>query len=209
MNRERILLKLINFCLILSILCLNGEANCRTSCGLALASYYVWGGSNLSYISTIFNQKVPEILKYNPQISTPDSIPTGSRINVPFSCDCLNGDFLGHRFEYKTQIGDTYVKIARIAFSNLTNAYWIQLVNTYDPTRVPDFIIINVTVNCSCGDTSVSKDYGLFATYPLHSGENLSSVATASGVPPVLLQRFNPGSDFSSGSGIVFVPAKG
>nr|XP_027087563.1 chitin elicitor receptor kinase 1-like [Coffea arabica]XP_027089541.1 chitin elicitor receptor kinase 1-like [Coffea arabica] len=105
--------------------------------------------------------------------------------------------------------GDTYEKIARIAFANLTNGNWIQVVNIYDPTRLPNSVFINVTVNCSCGDSRVSEDYGLFETYPLRPGENLSSVANASGAPAELLQRFNPGSNFSAGSGIVFVPAKG
>lgn len=198
------------FYLLLAIVgCTAAEAKCITGCGLTLASYYVWGGSNLSYISTIFDQKIAQILEYNPHVSSPDSIRMGTRINVPFSCDCLNGDFLGHTFEYRTQIGDTYVKISRMAFSNLTNSYWMQSVNTYDPTRIPDFAIINVTVNCSCGESKVSKDYGLFATYPLRADDNLSSVATAAGIPADLLQRFNPKSNFSSGSGIVFVPAKG
>ncbi|KAA8520132.1 hypothetical protein F0562_014388 [Nyssa sinensis] len=46
-----------------------------------------------------------------------------------------------------------------------------------------------------------SADYGLFATYPLRPGENLSSVAMESGVQAELLQRFNPGSDFGAGTG--------
>ncbi|KAF5944207.1 hypothetical protein HYC85_018284 [Camellia sinensis] len=133
----------------------------------------------------------------------------GTRIHVPFSCECMNGDFLGHTFTYITQTDDTYDKIARVAFANLTNIYWLQRVNKYDPTRIPDFVPINVTVNCSCGDQHVSKDYGLFATYPLRPGQNLSSVAAESGVSPELLQSYNPGSDFGAGYGLVFVPAKG
>ncbi|CAK9137260.1 unnamed protein product [Ilex paraguariensis] len=185
------------------------EAKCRSGCNLAMASYYVWEGSNLTYISNIFGQTIPEILRYNPQVPNQDSVASGTRVNIPFSCECLNGDFLGHTFKYITEIGDTYYKVARVAFSNLTTEYWVQRVNTYDPTQVPDFAHINVTVNCSCGDKHVSKDYGLFATYPLRVDENLSSVATKSGVPAELLLRFNPGSNFNAGSGLVFVPAKG
>ncbi|KAJ8545085.1 hypothetical protein K7X08_017668 [Anisodus acutangulus] len=54
-----------------------------------------------------------------------------------------------------------------------------------------------------CDDGQVSDDYGLFATYPLRRGENLSTVAVASGVPAKLLEKFNPGLDFGSGSGIL------
>lgn len=187
----------------------NAEAKCRKGCDLAIASYYVWQGSNLSYISNIFNQKIPDILRYNPHVLSPDSIQTGIRINVPFSCECLNGDFLGHTFAYITQRDDTYAKVARFAFANLTTDYWIQRVNIYDPTQVPDSVPINVTVNCSCGDRRVSRDYGMFATYPLLAGQSLQSLAMETGVSADLLQGFNQGFDFNAGSGIVFLPAKG
>ncbi|GFZ06346.1 chitin elicitor receptor kinase 1 [Actinidia rufa] len=78
----------------------------------------------------------------------------------------------------------------------------------YDPTQIPDFVPINVTVNCSCGDRHVSVEYGLFTTYPLREGENLSSVAAESGVLAEVIRRYNPRSDFGAGSGLVFVPAK-
>lgn len=107
-----------------------------------------------------------------------------------------------------TQFGDTYDTVADTAYANLTTADWVERVNVYDSFHVPDDSPINVTVNCSCGDKLVSKDYGLFATYPLRPGESLASVAAAAGVPPEILRRYNPDVDFSSGSGLVFVPAK-
>jgi chitin elicitor receptor kinase 1 len=82
-------------------------------------------------------------------------------------------------------------------------------VNKYKPTDIPDSGKVNVTVNCSCGDKHVSKKFGLFLTYPLRKGENLSGIAVENGVPVEVLQRYNPGSDFSAGHGLVFVPAKG
>ncbi|PHT56352.1 Chitin elicitor receptor kinase 1 [Capsicum baccatum] len=182
--------------------------SCGNGCDMAIVSYHIWPGTNLTYISHIFNVTVPDILKYNPEITNQDSIISDTRINVPFSCDCLNGDFLGHTFVYKTVFGDTYKRVATMAFANLTTEYWLKRVNNYDPTNIPDYAMINVTVNCSCGDGHVSDDYGLFATYPLLRGENLSTVAVALGVPVELLEKFNPGLDFGSGSGIVFVPAR-
>ncbi|OMO76905.1 hypothetical protein CCACVL1_15364 [Corchorus capsularis] len=184
------------------------QAKCRTGCTLAFASYYIWQGSNLTYISTIFNQQISEILAYNPQVSSQDQINTGTRINVPFSCDCLNGDFLGHTFTYNTQHGDTYDKIASNFYANLTTEDWVRRVNMYDPTKIPAPGTINVTVNCSCGDRKVSKDFGLFMTWPLRPGESLSSIAVESNVSEELLEKYNPGSNFSAGSGLVFVPAK-
>ncbi|KAJ0018558.1 hypothetical protein Pint_09818 [Pistacia integerrima] len=196
--------------LLLSVGVLEAQAKCKTGCRLALASYYVWEGSNLTYISTIFGKQISEILQYNPQVPNQDSIPAGERINVPFSCDCLNGDFLGHTFTYETVFGDTYDKVASLPFANLTTEDWVHRVNIYETTRIPDRVLINVTVNCSCGDRSVSKDYGLFTTYPLRPGENLSFIAAAApGVPTELLQRYNPGIDFSDETGLVFLPARG
>lgn len=207
--KRNLAITLFSFHIFLSLI-LKTQAKCSTGCHLAIASYYVWRGTNLSYISDIFSQQVPEILKYNPKVLNTDSIDSGTRLNVPFSCDCLNGDFLGHTFTYITQFGDTYDSIAKFPYSNLTNKNWLQRVNSYQPNRIPDYVPINVTVNCSCGDRHVSKDYALFATYPLRPGENLSSVAAAeSGVPAHLLELYNPGSNFSAGDGLVFVPAKG
>ncbi|WCJ20157.1 chitin elicitor receptor kinase 1 [Euphorbia peplus] len=186
------------------------HAKCKTGCDIAIASYTIHEGLNLTYISTLFNQphNLPNILLFNPSIPNPDSILSGSRLNVPFSCDCLNGDFLGHTFTYTTLAGDTYDRVAKNAFANLTTEDWVHRVNVYDLTRIPEGVPINVTVNCSCGDKGVSKSYGLFATYPLTSGENLTSLAADSGVTSELLQKYNPGLDFSRGSGIAYVPAK-
>jgi chitin elicitor receptor kinase 1 len=82
-------------------------------------------------------------------------------------------------------------------------------VNSYPAINIPDDAKINVTVNCSCGDKHVSKDYGLFLTYPLRKGENLKDIASENGVAADVLRRYNPGSNFSGGYGLVFVPAKG
>ncbi|XP_039034499.1 lysM domain receptor-like kinase 3 [Hibiscus syriacus] len=199
---------LLVFLVLVHCLFVQVEASCKTGCSLAFASYYVWQGSNLSYISTIFNEQIPEILLYNPHVSNPDEIDTGTRIYVPFSCDCLNGDFLGHTFGYFTQFGDTYDKIASNAFANLTTEDWVRRVNVYDDTRIPDHVTINVTVNCSCGDRRVSRDYGLFSTYPIRPGEDLSVIAAEVNVSAELIRSYNPGFDFTDGSGLVFVPAK-
>lgn len=170
-----------------------------------MASYYLTDGSNITYISQLFSLPPQQIRRYNPG---QDALRVGSRVNIPFSCECINGDFLGHTFTYIAQSDDTYDKIASVAFANLTTTHWMERVNTFDPTRIPDMGSINVTLNCSCGDRHVSKDYGLFVTYPLRPGEGLLSIARESGVPDKLLERFNPDNNFSDGSAIVFLPAK-
>ncbi|CAK7351491.1 unnamed protein product [Dovyalis caffra] len=99
------------------------------------------------------------------------------------------------------------LQIARTAFANLTTEDWVHRVNVYDITQIPNDVPINVTLNCSCGDKHVSKDYGLFMTYPLRPGETLASLAAESGVPADLLVRYNLGTNLNAGSGIVYVPA--
>lgn len=184
------------------------DASCSRGCDLALASYFVGPGVFLSYMAEYLNTISSAILSYNPGITNPNSVPMGSRVNVPFSCDCINGDFLGHVFRYQIQSGDTYTSIAQMTYSNLTTPSWIQRFNSYNPNSLPVGGNLNVTVNCSCGDSSVSPDYGLFITFPLRSGISLNIVAQQLNVSASLLQRYNPDADFSAGTGLVYIPAQ-
>ncbi|OVA03427.1 Peptidoglycan-binding lysin domain [Macleaya cordata] len=153
---------------------------------------------------------VDTILNYNPQVPNKDSIKAGNRLNVPFSCDCINGEFLGHFFDYPVISGDTYERVATRYYSNLTTLELLRRFNSYNPLRIPDVNArLNVTVTCSCGDENVSKDYGLFITYPLRLGQSLESVAFEFNLSSDLLRRYNPNSNFSSGSGLVYIPGKG
>ncbi|KAK2377415.1 lysM domain receptor kinase [Trifolium repens] len=54
----------------------------------------------------------------------------------------------------------------------------------------------------------VSKDYGLFITYPLRTGDTLQKIANESKLDEGLLQNYNPGVDFGKESGIVFIPGR-
>ncbi|KAF8030227.1 hypothetical protein BT93_E2618 [Corymbia citriodora subsp. variegata] len=142
---------------LVSILCFRAEARCRHGCELALASYYVSEVSNLTYISHLFDRPVPEVQRYNPSVSSGDAVAVGTRVNMPFTCDCLNGDFLGHTFTYVFQSEDTYYELAMFKYSNLTTMEWMVQVNGYDPNKIPDGAKINVAVNCTCGDRRVSR----------------------------------------------------
>ncbi|GJX51719.1 LysM domain receptor-like kinase 3, partial [Tanacetum coccineum] len=90
---------------------------------------------------------------------------------------------------------------------NLTTADWIQRFNNLDPNRIPDTATINVTVNCSCGDKDISKEYGLFSTYPLRAGENLNTVSSAANLSSDLIRSYNPNANFSAGN-LVYIPAR-
>lgn len=185
------------------------QSRCDRGCDLALASYYVEQGNDLTLISQYTNNNINRILRYNrATIPNQDSVQSSIRINIPFSCDCINGEFLGHVFNYDVRSQDTYAVIAEQRYVNLTTAAWIQRFNTYDPNRIPDTGQVNVTVNCSCGDSSVSKDYGLFVTYPLRQGETLNSVSSAANLSSDLIRSYNPEVNFTAGRGLVYIPGR-
>lgn len=181
---------------------------------MALASYYVWQGSNLSFIAEVMQSSILKltdfdtILSYNPQVPSKDSLPSFIRISIPFPCDCINGEFLGHIFSYTVRSQDTYDKVADTYYANLTTTQSLKNFNSYPEVNIPDNGKLNVSVNCSCGDSSVSKDYGLFMTYPLRPEDTLASIANQTNLTQSLLQRYNVGFDFNQGSGVVYIPAK-
>ncbi|KAL2322234.1 hypothetical protein Fmac_026613 [Flemingia macrophylla] len=198
---------------LLVILPFTAESACKEGCPRALASYYMWSGSNLTYISQIMQStlltKPDDIVAYNKDtVPNKDSVQAFIRVNVPFPCDCIDGQFLAHIFPYDVQPQDTYDYVARTVFSNLTDVAWLRSFNTYPPDNIPDTGTLNVTVNCSCGNTDVA-DYGLFITYPLRPGDTLGSVASSLGLDSGLLQRYNPAVNFNQGTGLVYVPGKG
>ncbi|XP_026422452.1 chitin elicitor receptor kinase 1-like [Papaver somniferum] len=183
------------------------ECQCRRGCDLALASYEIWAGTNLTFTSQIFNTNDQEILKYNRQVPNKDLIVAGERLNVPFTCDCLEEQRLGHNFTYILKPGGTYEKIVKY-YANLTTVGDLTRENKYDnPNNILDGSLVNIIVNCSCGDEKVD-DYGLFVTYPLLPGDNLSSIAKQFNISSDLVGRYNLNTDFSSGKGLVFIPGK-
>ncbi|KAL4320498.1 hypothetical protein HN51_064598 [Arachis hypogaea] len=198
--------------LLLGCVLYGAESQCSKGCPLALASYYMWTGSNLTYVSQIMKSNVLSdpngIVNYNKDtIPNKDSVQAFIRVNVPFPCDCINGEFLGHTFKYDIQSGDTYEHVATNNYANLTNVNWLRKFNTYPPNNIPNTGTLNVTVNCSCGNRQVAN-YGLFITYPLRPGDTLQAVAKNQSVDAFLLQKYNPSVNFNQGSGLVYIPGK-
>lgn len=209
-------LKFTFFYVVLNLcLCKTIESKCQNTCNLALVSYYVLPGTSLTQISSYFNNHttmatIDDIVSYNPtQILNKDVLTPNTRIRVPIPCGCVDDTFLGHIFMYKFQKGDTYYKVAKYNYSNVTTWDWIEQFNSYNRFNVPDGAMINVPVNCSCGNSRVSKDYGLFITYPLQFGESLRSISKEFNLSESLLQGYNPGVNFSAGTGLVYIPGKG
>ncbi|KAJ6403947.1 hypothetical protein OIU84_012196 [Salix udensis] len=127
--------------LLLLLLCYSIESKCSKGCDLALASYYVQLGDTLTSIAKLMNSSILQsesidfntILSYNPQITNKDSIAALIRINIPFPCDCINGEFLGHFFTYTVTTGDTYDKVAA-NYSSLTTTPSLMRFNSYPET---------------------------------------------------------------------------
>lgn len=185
------------------------ESSCKRGCSLALASYYVWSGVNITFIAQVLGSTEKDVLSYNPSVPDKDRVQSFTRVNVPFSCDCINGQFLGHMFQYQVHKGETYTTIANTSYANLTTVDWIAKFNSFPAINVPMNAFINVTVNCSCGDSRVSKKYGLFLTYPLRPEDNLTGLVQTMNTTVDLLRKYNPNVNFNGGKGIVFIPAQG
>ncbi|CAI9090065.1 OLC1v1024755C1 [Oldenlandia corymbosa var. corymbosa] len=187
------------------------NSSCSKGCDLALARYNVSQGLNLTLISQYFAVPIPQLLSWNPStLPDQDTVFAGTEINIPFRCDCLNpGEFLAHVFNYTISPGDTYDPVASTNYANLTTTPWLQRFNSYPATNIPDTGFLNVTVNCSCGDKAVSKDYGLFITWPVGPGDSYESVAAANNLSSSLIRSYNPNANFSSGRGLLFVPGRG
>lgn len=213
-SRPRSVLSLGVFVILvyLSSVPLPVNSQCNRGCDLALASFYVWRGSNLTLISEMFSTSIPDIVSYNNRDNIPnqDSVIAGTRINIPFRCDCLNdGEVLGHAFPYRIKTGDTYDLVAK-NYSDLTTAQWMMKFNSYPENDIPNTGNLSVVVNCSCGNGDVSKDFGLFVTYPVRAEDNLTSVASAANVSEDIIRRYNPAAEsiLDIGQGIIYIPGR-
>uniref|UniRef100_A0A0E0AY92 non-specific serine/threonine protein kinase n=1 Tax=Oryza glumipatula TaxID=40148 RepID=A0A0E0AY92_9ORYZ len=191
---------------------------CSAGCDLALASFYVTPNENVTNMADLFGigaANYRSLAPYNPSITNLDFINVGNRVNVYFACGCRSlpgspsATYLAGAFPFQMSRGQTYTTVAA-NYNNLTTAEWLQATNSYPPNNIPDTAVINATVNCSCGDASISPDYGLFLTYPLRAGDTLASVAATYGLSSQLdvVRRYNPGMETATGSGIVYIPVK-
>lgn len=196
--------------LVLISVLLGADSRCPRTCDVALGSYFVWPDSNLTFIGEMFELRPPDIIvSYNrDQIPNRDFITSGTRVNVPFSCDCINDSFLGHTFQYVIKSGNTYTEIADKFYSGITTVEMLQRFNSFDATSLPINGRLNVTVKCYCGDPDVSTLYGLFVTYPLRSDDTWGKLQSATNVSSTLLQRYNENVNFTTGN-LIFIPGRG
>ncbi|CAJ2653707.1 unnamed protein product [Trifolium pratense] len=208
-------LVLLLFFMFLDCVLLKVESKCLKGCDIALASYYVMPAFKFQIITGFMQSKIvtnnsSDILnRYNKILVTNHAnIFSFFRINIPFPCECIEGEFLGHVFEYTAKEGDTYDLIANTYYASLTSVEVLKKFNSYDLNHIPVKAKVNVAVNCSCGNSQISKDYGLFITYPLRASDTLQKIASDSKLDEGVIQSFNSGVNFSKGSGIVFIPGR-
>ncbi|XP_065619234.1 lysM domain receptor-like kinase 3 [Quercus suber] len=156
--------------LVLVSLCYRVKASqCSQGCKVALATNFVLPvtSSDPAPVAKLFEISDLNVIQTH---STLNVILFQSflRYNFPFSCDCIGGEFLGHVFHYTTRPNDTHDIVAKTNYANLTTPERLQKFNSYVSNKpLPSNSTLNVTVNFSCGNNSVSEDYGLFITYPL------------------------------------------
>ncbi|XP_031744928.1 lysM domain receptor-like kinase 3 isoform X3 [Cucumis sativus] len=83
----------------------------------------------------------------------------------------------------------------------------LQRFNNFNALNLQENQILNVVVNCSCGDPDISRTYGLFVTYPIRSNDSWDKLREDTNVSLSLLQRYNQGVNFSPGN-LVFIPGR-
>jgi chitin elicitor receptor kinase 1 len=147
---------------------------------------------------------------YNPNIQNVNNIIAGNPIYIPFTCSCTNDQLL-NQFFYSVQNGDILTSIARGIYEGFTQYDWIAAASgVSNPNYIQVGQSLQIPVNCTCGNPSVSTKYGFFATYVEQNGDTESSIASTFNITESLLQEYNPGVNLLSlpTSSILFVPAK-
>lgn len=181
-------------------------------CNVALA-YYTFNGTtdgNLSSVAARFQASEKDIRSYS-HLNSSTSVESGQALLIPFSCQCSDNE-LGHNFSYSVVQGDQADTIASQKFEFLTTVSAMTSANgaTSLDAIYPENIL-KIPVNCSCGDPSVSSQYGLFATYVALANDNLEGLAKKFNISGDTLQSYNPGVSLNllqSSVDILFVPER-
>jgi len=186
------------------------EATCIPSAGCehALAYYKVQSADSIDTLNLRFQTTLSTLQSYNKNLAT--NITAGQKLFIPFQCmSCSNGQ-LQHVFQYSVVTGDTIAGIADTSYESLTTVAAISSAttglensNTIYPNQV-----LSIPVNCSCGDPSVSLDYGLFTTYVVQSGDQLASLATNFSVSSDYISKYNSNVQVLQPNQIIYIPTR-
>lgn len=160
-------------------------------CSVALA-YYTFNSAteaSLSNVASRFQASENDIRRYS-GLDNSSAIRSGKALHIPFACQCEE-DNLWHNFSYTVASGDTAINISTMKYGFLTNLPQMQAVNTRDLNSIYAFNILNIPVNCSCGDPAINSSYGLFLTYIAQENDTAESLSRKFNVTADLLQRYN------------------
>jgi LysM repeat protein len=166
-----------------------------TGCTTALAYYTTKEGDTLDIVGNYFQVSTQAIMNANSNITNVDTVFAVESIYIPFACKCINGQ-LGQNFAYKVTGNDTLNSISTQIYEGLTQPGWIASQSGLaNPNFIDEGAFLVIPVNCSCGNPTVSLEFGLFVTYVVGSGtaDNLTSVAAKFNLSPDLVRKYNPG----------------
>ena len=90
--------KWLLFFLLLEYVCCNAESKCVKGCDVALASYYVSPGyllfENITRLMESIVLSNSDVIIYNKDKIFNENVLAFSRLNIPFPCGCIDGEFL-------------------------------------------------------------------------------------------------------------------
>ncbi|KAI5080807.1 hypothetical protein GOP47_0003990 [Adiantum capillus-veneris] len=188
-----------------------GQPVCGVDRCQAWALFVVPPNDTLYLIANRFSLDNFTVLQNLNDISDPDNILPGQLLRIPFSCNCVgSGTTLFHAFSYSVVSGDQDDTVAMMKFSNLTTAGAIDSTNGGAESILPG-MVLQVPINCSCGDPTVSEDYGMFGTYSAQPNDSLSSLSRQFNISEELLRKYNPAVSFDPLQpfiSILFIPMK-
>ncbi|CAN5954032.1 unnamed protein product, partial [Sphagnum jensenii] len=186
-----------------------------TGCTTALAYYTTKEGDTLDIVGNYFQVSTQAIMNANSNITNVDIVFAVESIYIPFACKCINGQ-LGQNFAYKVTGNDTLNSISTQTYKGLTQPGWIASQSGLaNPNFIDEGDFLVIPVNCSCGNPTVSLEFGLFVTYVVGSGtaDNLTSVAAKFNLSPDLVRKYNPGVSWDNpqqnAQQIAFIPVTG
>ncbi|KAH7446136.1 hypothetical protein KP509_01G040800 [Ceratopteris richardii] len=175
----------------------------------AWALYVLPPNQTLYTVQILFSlPNYTELQKFN-NITNVMEMNPGTLLYVPFTCDChTSGTTFSHSFSYSVSEGDQIQTIASMKYSNLTTAEAIQSASPNANSLLPG-TVLQIPVNCSCGDSSVSKHYGMFGTYTAQPGDTLSSLSKKFDIQQEFIRQYNPTVSFDTlqpFTSILFIP---
>eukprot|EP00250_Pteridium_aquilinum_P007953 c17552_g1_i1 orf=743-2665(-) len=179
-------------------------------CNVALAYYTLnlTTDGNISNVANRFQANENDILWYS-HLNSTTLLETGQTLRIPFVCGC-GGTSLGHNFSYTVVSTDTATIIATQRYEFLTTVSAMTEVNKNDLNSIYPQDIVEVPVNCFCGDPTVNSSYGLFLTYVSGENDNAAALSQKFNISTDLLQSFNPNVNLNllqQSVSVVFVPA--